>query len=244
MQYRDLSDNICVITGASSGIGQASARALTAEGANVILVARSADKIVKLAGELGDKAVAMPADVGDAAAVARLFERIEADYGGLDLMFNNAGVGYNDPFTESKPAEWQKQIDANLYGVLNCSHAAIPLMKGRQAPMISTVSSVGGRFGVPGWSVYCATKFAVVGFHDTLRKELGGEGIRVSLIEPGAVYTNWGFNVAEEAMRERRDTVEALTSEDIASALVHAFAQPGHVNTQEILVMPTKQVSP
>lgn len=244
MQIRDLTDSVCVITGASSGIGEATARALVAEGAQVILVARSADKIKALANELGDKAVAMPADVGDAAAVASLFERIKTDYGHVDLMFNNAGVGYNDPFTESKPEEWHKQIDANLYGVLHCTHAAIPLMKDRDAPMISTVSSVGGRYGVPGWSVYCATKFAVVGFHDTLRKELGGEGIRVSLIEPGAVYTNWGHNVSEDAMKERRDKVDALTSEDIANALVYAFAQPGHVNPQELLVMPTRQVSP
>lgn len=244
MQHRDLTDNVCVITGASSGIGAATARALVAEGAKVILVARSADKINALADELGERAMAMAADVGDAEAVAGLFARIRADYGHVDLMFNNAGVGYNDPFEQSKPQQWKAQIDANLYGVLNCTQAAIPLMKGREAPMISTVSSVGGRFGVPGWSVYCATKFAVVGFHDTLRKELGGEGIRVSLIEPGAVYTNWGFNVSENAMKERRDTVEALTSEDVANSLVYAFAQPGHVNAQEILVMPTKQVSP
>ena len=244
MQFRDLTDSVCVVTGASSGIGAATARALVEEGANVVLVARSADKIEKLAGELGSKAAAMPTDVGDPEAVDRLFDRIKSDYGHVDLMFNNAGVGYNNPFAESTTDEWQKQIDANLYGVLYCTHAAIPLMKGREAAMISTVSSVGGRFGVPGWSVYCATKFAVVGFHDTLRKELGGEGIRVSLIEPGAVYTNWGFNVSEDAMKERRDTVDALTSEDIANALVYAFAQPGHVNPQELLVMPTKQVSP
>jgi len=244
MQLRDMTDNVCVITGASSGIGEATARALVAEGARVVLVARSADKINALANELGDKAVAIPTDVGDAAAVKTLFDKIKADYGHVDLMFNNAGVGYNDPFVDSKPEEWHKQIDANLYGVLHCTHAAIPLMKGRSAPMISTVSSVGGRYGVPGWSIYCATKFAVVGFHDTLRKELGGEGIRVSLIEPGAVYTNWGHNVSEDAMKDRRDKVDALKSEDIANALIYAFAQPGHVNPQELLVMPTKQVSP
>ncbi len=186
----------------------------------------------------------MTCDVGKADDVARLFDTVRAHYDGIDLLFNNAGVGYNDPFAESKPDEWTQQIDANLYGVIRCTHATIPLMKDRAAPMISTVSSVGGRYGVPGWSVYCATKFAVVGFHDTLRKELGGDGIRVSLIEPGAVYTNWGFNVSEEAMQERRDKVEALHPEDIAASLVYAFAQPGHVNAQEILVMPTRQVSP
>lgn len=244
MQYRDLTDSVCVVTGASSGIGEATARALVAEGARVVLVARSADKIRQLADTLGDQAVAVPTDVGNPHEVGELFDRIKSDYGHIDLLFNNAGVGYNDPFADSKPEEWHQQIDANLYGVLHCTHAAIPLMKGREAPMISTVSSVGGRYGVPGWSVYCATKFAVVGFHDTLRKELGGEGIRVSLIEPGAVYTNWGFNVSEEAMKDRRDKVDALHAVDIANALVYAFAQPGHVNPQELLVMPTRQVSP
>lgn len=244
MQLRNLSDNVCVITGGSSGIGEATAKALIAEGAKVILVARSADKIEKLADQLGSNAEAIPTDVGDAEAVTRLFDRIKADYGAVDLMFNNAGVGYNDPFVESKPDEWKQQIDANLYGVLHCTSAAIPLLKGREAPMISTVSSVSGRFGVPGWSVYSATKFAVVGFHDTLRKELGEEGIRVSLLEPGAVYTNWGFNVPEQAMKERRDRLDALRAEDIANSLVYAFAQPAHVNAQEILIMPTRQVSP
>ena len=110
--------------------------------------------------------------------------------------------------------------------------------------MISTVSSVGGRHGIEGWSVYNATKFAVVGFHDALRKELGPEGIRVSLIEPGAVYTQWGFNVPADAMRERRDKLEALQAADIANALVFAFAQPGNVNCQEMLIMPTRQTYP
>ena len=109
--------------------------------------------------------------------------------------------------------------------------------------MISTVSSVGGKQGVAGWSVYCATKFAVVGFHDTLRKELGGEGIRVSLIEPGSVWTEWGNNVTEEAMHERRTKVDALRAEDIAQALVYAFAQPPNVNVQELLVLPVKQTA-
>ena len=244
MEMRDLTDNVCIITGASSGIGAATARALVAENAQVVLVARSADKIEALAEELGGNARAVTCDVGDADDVKRLFETVGQHYDGVDLLFNNAGVGYNDPFADSKPEEWKKQIDANLYGVINCTHAAIPMMKNRTAPMISTVSSVGGRYGVPGWSVYCATKFAVVGFHDTLRKELGGEGFRLSLIEPGAVYTNWGFNVSEEAMQERRDKVDALHPEDIAQSLVYAFAQPGHVNAQEILVMPTRQVSP
>jgi NADP-dependent 3-hydroxy acid dehydrogenase YdfG len=110
--------------------------------------------------------------------------------------------------------------------------------------MISSVSSVGGRYGIAGWAVYNATKFAVVGFHDALRKELGPEGIRVSLIEPGAVWTEWGHNVPEEAMRERRQSLDALTAEDVAQALVYSFAQHPRVLVEEILIRPVKQVAP
>ncbi|OHV10859.1 SDR family oxidoreductase [Kushneria phosphatilytica] len=244
MQLRELTDRVALITGASSGIGEAAARALVAENVRVVLVARSREKIETLASELGERALAVPTDVGDPAQVEQLFATIRQHFDGLDLVFNNAGVGYNGAFEQSDPEEWRKTIDANLYGVLYCTQQAIPLLRGREGAMISTVSSVGGRYGVPGWSVYCATKFAVVGFHDTLRKELGSEGIRVSLIEPGAVYTNWGYNVSEAAMKERRDKVDALHADDIANALVYAFAQPGHVNPQELLIMPTKQVSP
>lgn len=244
MELNTLQDKVAVITGASSGIGMAAARQLAAEGVNVVLVARSADKLEALAAELGDRATVQAVDVGDRDAVVGLFETVRSRFGGLDLLFNNAGVGYSNTFENSTQEEWQKTIDANLYGVLNCTQLAIPLLRGREGAMISSVSSVGGRYGLAGWSVYNATKFAVVGFHDALRKELGPEGIRVSLIEPGAVYTHWGYNVPEDKMKERRDSLEALEAEDIGRALVYAFAQPRNVNVQEMLVMPTKQTTP
>jgi NADP-dependent 3-hydroxy acid dehydrogenase YdfG len=124
------------------------------------------------------------------------------------------------------------------------SQTAISLLKGREGAMISSVSSVGGRYGIAGWSVYNATKSAVVGFHDALRKELGPEGIRVALIEPGAVWTEWGHNVPEEAMRHRRESLDALTADDAAQALVYAFAQHPRVLVEEILIRPVRQVTP
>lgn len=244
MQIRDLTDNVCVVTGASSGIGEAAARALSAEGAKVILVARRTERIQAIKGELGASAEAVTLDVCDPEAVNMLFERIKEEYGGLDLLFNNAGNGYYDLFADSKPDEWKKQIDVNLYGVLNCTHNAIPLMRGREAPMIASVASVNGRYGVPGWSIYSATKFAVVGFHDALRKELGEQGIRTSLIEPGAVYTDWGENVSRQEMNDRYERLEALSGADVARYLVFAFGQPAHVNLQEQLIMPTRQIVP
>lgn len=244
MKTRDIVGNTALITGASSGIGEAAARALAAEGVGVVLAARSADRIKTLAEELGEGAIAVPTDIGDHEQVETLFEVVRDRFGSLDLLFNNAGVGYYAKFEEQEHTEWQRTIDANLYGVLYCTQKAIPLLRGRDNAMISTVSSVGGRYGLAGWAVYNATKFAEVGFHDALRKELGGDGIRVSLIEPGAVYTNWGYNVPADKMKARRDSLEALHAEDIANALVYAFAQPGNVNVQEMLIMPTRQTAP
>lgn len=243
MTMRDISGSVALVTGASSGIGEAAVRALVAEGVKVVLAARSEEKIRSLAEELPG-AVAVACDVGSESDVEHLFERLRDEFGALDLLFNNAGVGYYAKFADSDRGEWREQIDANLYGVLYCTQLAIPLMRGREGAMISTVSSVAGRHGMGGWSVYAATKHAVVGFHDALRRELGPEGIRVSLIEPGAVHTNWGFNVPKDKMRERREELEALHAEDIATILVSAFRQPANVNWQELWVMPTKQAYP
>lgn len=244
MQLTNLNGKVAVVTGASSGIGAAASRALAAEGVRVVLAARSVDRLKALAQEIGESALVVPTDVGDEAAVARLFFEVKQHFGGLDLLFNNAGIGYGGSFVEGKTEEWRATIDANLYGVLFCTRQAIPLMRGRAGAMIATVSSVGGRHGVAGFAVYNATKFAVVGLHDALRKELGPEGIRVSLIEPGAVYTNWGFNIPKDELKARRDKLAALKPEDIANALVYVFAQPANVNPQEMLIMPTLQTYP
>lgn len=244
MQLCSLNGKVALVTGASSGIGLAAARALHAEGMEVVVAARSQDRLEGLRAELGERCLAVVTDVGDERQVQVLFDRISERFGGLDLLFNNAGVGYHGPVESGDTEQWRATIDANLYGVLFCTRAAIPLLRDRPGAMISTVASVGGRHGLEGWAVYNATKFAVVGFHDALRKELGPLGIRVSLIEPGAVYTNWGFNMPADAMKERRDSLQALHAEDIAQALVYAYAQPPNVNVQELLVMPTRQTYP
>ncbi|MBW4047630.1 MAG: SDR family oxidoreductase [Proteobacteria bacterium] len=244
MKMRDLSGQIALITGASSGIDAAAARAVHAEGMHVALAARSHDKIQALEGELGERAFAIPTDVGDEFQVRRVFEAVIERFGGLDLLFNNAGVGYNGLFQHGDTAEWKATIDANLWGVMYCSRAAIPLLRGRPGVMINTVSRIGGRRSIEGLAVYSATKFAVVGLHDALRKDLGPDGIRVSLIEPGAVYAKWGHNVPAQQMQARRDAIEALHADDVAQALLYTFAQPAHVNALELLIMPTRQISP
>jgi NADP-dependent 3-hydroxy acid dehydrogenase YdfG len=244
MQLQSLNGKVALVTGASSGIGLAAARALHAEGMQVVVAARNRDRLESLCAELGERCLALPTDVGDEHQVQALFDGMRERFGGLDLLFNNAGVGYHGPVENGRTDQWRATVDANLYGVLFCTRAAIPLLRDRPGAMISAVASVGGRHGLEGWAVYNATKFAVVGFHDALRKELGPLGIRVSLIEPGAVYTNWGYNVPADAMKARRDAMQALHPEDIAQALVYAYAQPANVNVQELLVMPTRQTYP
>ncbi|MGI4858781.1 MAG: SDR family oxidoreductase [Janthinobacterium lividum] len=243
MKMQDLTGKIAVITGASSGIGDAAARLLVEEGVHVVLAARRRDRLDALAADLGSAATVIETDVADAGQVNALFATVRERFGGLDLLFNNAGLGINARFENSDPADWKQMIDANLYGVLHCTQAAIPLLRGRDGAMICSVSSVGGRYGVENWSVYSATKFAVVGFHDALRKELGPERIRVSVIEPGAVWTEFGENVSE-ALQSRRAQLDALTSENVAQALVYAFAQPGNVQVEEILMRPVLQTAP
>lgn len=244
LTLENLAGKVAVITGASSGIGVAAARVLAAEGMRVVLVARRGDRIRALAEEIGAAALAVEADVADASQVNRLFDQVRSQHGAVDLLLNNAGMGINGPFADSKPADWKTQIDVNLYGVLNCTHAVLPLMRERNGAMVCTIASVGGRYGIEGWSVYNATKFAVVGFHDALRKELGPQGIRFSVIEPGAVWTEWGHNVAHDAMKKRREGVDALMSDDVAHAVAYAFAQPARVLIEEMLIRPTKQITP
>jgi NADP-dependent 3-hydroxy acid dehydrogenase YdfG len=235
MKMQDLTGKVAVITGASSGIGQAAARLLAEEGVHVVLVARRLDLLAALAEELGDAATVVQTDVTDGAQVTALFDMVRDRFGGLDLLFNNAGLGISAPFAASTPDQWKTMVDVNLYGVFNCTHAAIPLMRGRPGAMISSVSSVGGRYGVENWSVYSATKYAVVGFHDALRKELGPDGIRV--------WTEFGHNVST-ALNERREKLNALGAQDVAQALVYAFAQPANVLIQEILMRPVLQLAP
>jgi NADP-dependent 3-hydroxy acid dehydrogenase YdfG len=244
MKMQDLNGKVAVITGASSGIGAATARMLASEGVHVVLTARRRERIDALKAEIGDRATAIEVDVCDPAQVETLFETVRDAFGGLDLLLNNAGLGYSAAFVDSTFEEWRQMIDTNLVGMLSCTHAAIPLMKGRPGAMIASISSTGGRYGVAGWSVYCATKYAVVGFHETLRKELGSDGIRVSVIEPGAVWTEFGHNVPEVTLRERRQLLDALHPEDVAQSIVYAFAQPPRVLVQEILVRPVRQVAP
>ena len=244
----DLSRQVVAVTGASSGIGEATAVACARAGASVSLAARRADRIEALAqriGEEGGRALAVETDVGDEPQARAFIERTHAELGRLDVLVNNAGVMLLGPIAGAPTEEWRRMIHANVYGVLYCTHAALALMADQGSGHIINVSSVAGRHARAGSGVYNLTKFGVGAFSEALRQESVAMGVRVTLIEPGAVATELpGHNRPEvlEQMAKAFQGVTPLASEDIAEAILYAIGQPANVSVNEVLVRPSGQV--
>jgi clavulanate-9-aldehyde reducatase len=248
----DLTGSVVAITGASSGIGEATALACARAGASVTLAARRTDRIEQLAerierehGDAGVRALAIPTDVGDEAQARAFVERTHQQLGRLDALVNNAGVMLLGPIDGAPTEEWRRMIHVNLFGVLYCTHAALPLMRAQGSGHIVNVSSVAGRVVRAGSGVYNLTKWGVNAFSEALRQECTGAGIRVTIVEPGAVDTELpDHNRPEirEQLRRRFGDVERLRGEDIANAIVFALGQPPHVGINELLVRPTRQL--
>jgi clavulanate-9-aldehyde reducatase len=243
----DLSGKVVAITGASSGIGEATALACAASGASVALAARRTDRIEALAARIladGGKAVAIPADVGEEDQARAFVERAHAELGRLDVLVNNAGVMLLGPIEDAPTEEWRRMVDANVFGVLYCTHAALPLMRAQGSGHVVNVSSVAGRVANSGSGVYNLTKFGVVAFSESLRQECVPHGIRVTVVEPGAVATELqGHNRPNirEQIAKRFSGMTPLEAQDIANAIVYALAQPPHVSINELLIRPTGQ---
>jgi NADP-dependent 3-hydroxy acid dehydrogenase YdfG len=248
MSSADLSDQVVAVTGASSGIGEATALACARAGAAVALAARRVDRIRELAERIvadGGRAVAIAADVGDEEQAREFVRRAHAELGRLDVLVNNAGVMLLGPITDAPTEEWRRMIHANVFGVLYCTHAALPLMREQGSGHIVNVSSVAGRFARLGSGVYNLTKWGVGAFSESLRQEAVPLGIRVTLIEPGAVATELvGHNRPEvlEQMAKRLQGVTPLSAEDIATAILYAIAQPPNVSVNELLIRPSGQM--
>ncbi len=244
----DLSDQTIAITGASSGIGEATALACARAGAAVALAARRADRIQALAERIaseGGRAIAVPTDVGDEAQARAFVQRAHAELGRLDVLVNNAGVMLLGPIENAPTDEWRQMIHANVFGVLYCTHAALPIMREQGSGHIVNVSSVAGRFARAGSGVYNLTKFGVGAFSESLRQEGVEKGVRVTLIEPGAVATELpGHNRPEiqQMIAGVLADVAPLESEDIANAILYAIAAPANVAVNEILIRPRGQV--
>jgi NADP-dependent 3-hydroxy acid dehydrogenase YdfG len=243
----DLSSKVVAVTGASSGIGEATALACAQAGAAVSLAARRADRIEALAEritEAGGRAIAIPTDVGDESQARAFVERTHSELGRLDVLVNNAGVMLLGPIENAPTEEWRRMIEANVFGVLYCTHAALGLMREQGSGHIVNVSSVAGRVARAGSGVYNLTKFGVGAFSESLRQEGVAIGVRVTTIEPGAVATELpGHNRPEvlEQMAKRFAGVTPLSSEDIAGAILYAIGQPPNVSVNEVLVRPSGQ---
>jgi NADP-dependent 3-hydroxy acid dehydrogenase YdfG len=243
----DLSGQVVAVTGASSGIGEATALACARAGAAVALAARRADRIEALAERIaadGGRAIAVPADVGDEEQAHAFVVRAHSELGRLDVLVNNAGVMLLGPIENAPTEEWRQMIHVNVFGVLYCTHAALPLMREQGSGHIINISSVAGRVATAGAAVYNLTKFGVGAFSEALRQEAVQLGVRVTLVEPGAVATELaGHNRPEvlEQIRRRFGSITRLSAEDIADAILYTIGQPQHVSVNELLIRPTDQ---
>jgi clavulanate-9-aldehyde reducatase len=243
----DLSGQVVAVTGASSGIGEATALACARAGAAVALAARRADRIQALAERIagdGGRAIAVPADVGDEDQAHAFVERAHSELGRLDVLVNNAGVMLLGPIENAPTEEWRQMIHVNVFGVLYCTHAALPLMHEQGSGHIINISSVAGRVARAGSAVYNLTKWGVGAFSEALRQEAVEMGVRVTLVEPGAVATELaGHNRPEvlEQIAKRFGGFTLLSAEDIANAILYAIGQPQHVSVNELLIRPTGQ---
>lgn len=245
-----VSGKCALITGASSGIGEATARRLTSLGMRVGIAARRMDRLTRLQEELstsGADVMAIEMDVTSQDSVASGVEMLAATFGRVDLLFNNAGIMPVSDIDQVRLDEWHGMVDVNIKGVLNATAAVLPHMIRQHSGHIINTSSIAGRrvFG-PGYSVYSATKFAVSALTEGLRMELGGKhNIRVTSIQPGAVATELPDQTRDEdkrkAMLAYRDQIRFLDASDIADAVAYAATAPDNVNVAEIFLLPTEQ---
>ncbi|MGV4980947.1 SDR family oxidoreductase [Streptomyces sp. NRAIS4] len=249
-----LAGRVAVVTGASSGIGEASAEQLASLGARVVVLARRADRLADLVARIeknGGSAVAIAADVTDAAALQDAADRVEAEFGGADLLLNNAGVMLPAPIEELATDQWRHQIDLNITGLMNAIGAFTPQLvraaaERGVADLINT-SSIAAQNIFPNFAVYSGTKAYVTHLSRHLRAELGAKNVRVSAIEPGVVGTELQSHVTDQGARDwlagSKETMEWLTAQDIAETVGFIATLPPRVNLQQVTIMPTGQAS-
>lgn len=249
----DLSGTVALVTGASSGIGEATARALAAHGAHVAIVARRRDRLDALATTIRSNygsALVIEADVTDDAQSRAAVERTVAEFGRLDTVVNNAGLMLLGPIADADTSQWRRMLELNLAAVMALSHAALPHLKKaasdgpRRVADLVNVSSVAGRVVRNGAGVYNATKFAVGAFSESLRQEVARAHVRVSLVEPGAVDTelrSHNDEAVQASLTERFGDRQALRPEDVAEGIAFIVTRPRHVALNELLIRPTEQ---
>lgn len=248
MAQEDMSNRVACVTGASSGIGRATAMALAQRGARVALVARRADRIEQVSAELGKfgaDAVACAADIRDGSQMEAVAEKVKSRLGRTDLLVNSAGVMFNAEFIHAQRVHWESMISTNLFGPMECTAAFLPQLLDGGGDIVN-VSSVAGRKARPTTSLYNATKWGLNGWSESLRQELVEKDVRVILVSPGAVKdTELLDDIPDTDIRERTrrhfDEIDALTPEDVAECITYAVSLDRRVSISEILIRPTRQ---
>jgi len=242
-----LDGKVAVITGASSGIGEATAEALPAEGASVVVAARREDRLSDLVERIngnGGKALPVECDVTDEEQAHSLIQKAKDEYGQVDILVNNAGVMQLSKVEKGLSDEWRRMFDVNVLGLLYATDAAVQVMKEQGSGHLVNVSSVAGRRSRATTGVYSGTKFAVNAISEALRQELLEDSIRVTIVEPGAVETELATHITDEEAQEALSgllKLDILQPEDIANAIAYAVTQPERVSVNEVLIRPTQQ---
>jgi NADP-dependent 3-hydroxy acid dehydrogenase YdfG len=233
---------VAVITGASSGIGAATARALAAHGYRLALLARRVDRLEQLAAELGPTAVAIAADVTDRIALVAAADRVHQEFGGADLLVNNAGVMLLGPFSSAQRDETRRMVEVNLLGAMTATEVFLDQLRDGGGDLVN-ISSVAGRTARAGNAAYAATKWGMNGWSEALRQELQPD-IRVMLIEPGAVATELTDHITDQAAKQGAEQLYAqlaITADDVAEVIAFAVTRPRRMTLNEILMRPTSQ---
>ena len=243
-----IKDKVAIITGASSGIGYATALALSKAGAKVAIGARRVDRLEELAKKIsadGGEVFYQKLDVTQRSECENFAKAVLEKWGSIDILVNNAGLMPLSLFKSLKVDEWDRMIDVNIKGVLYCTASVILHMKEKKSGHIVNLSSVAGRIVFPTGSVYCATKHAIAAFSEGLRQEFSARSnIRVTSIEPGVVATELTDTITDESLKgfiKNAKKMETLQAEDIANAILYAVESPSHVNVNEVLIRPTTQ---
>jgi NADP-dependent 3-hydroxy acid dehydrogenase YdfG len=239
----NIQDKVILITGASSGIGEACARLLAHKGARVLLGARRSDRLEALVGEIreaGGTAEFRRLDVTSRADTQAFVDFAVERFGRVDVLINNAGVMPLSPLEALKVEEWDRMIDVNIRGVLHGIAAALPVMQRQRSGQLVNIASIGAYSVVPTGAVYCATKYAVRAISEGLRQEVGGD-IRVTLVSPGVVESELAESISDESSREAMKAFRkvAITPDAIARAIAYAVEQPADVDVSELIVRPT-----
>ena len=249
-----LDGTVALITGASSGIGEATARALAAQGAKVAVAARRLERLERLASEIGGEghtALAIQSDITDQEQAITAVDRTVDELGRLDILVNNAGQMLLGPIEEAPTEEWDRMIDLTLKGLVNTTHAALPHLLAaageseRGCADLVNISSVAGRIARSGSGVYNLTKHGVGAFSESFRQEFASRKVRSTIIEPGAVDTELTDHIRDgvrEEVRGRFADIKSLEATDIADAIAYAVTRPWHVSVNEVLIRPTEQV--